>query len=241
MKKVIFLLLMINTFLFSSDYYEEMKAKYYDDTISIQQSAKELFKNKKFKKSFSLFKSQVDYASSFKDNILIVDGLNGMSKSSFQLKDYYEALFWANRALSYLPNDKNTKKNIKIIQSKITTVLKEPIKHGTYGRWQGSSFVSNLTLEIQNNGTITFELHGLRAGSSPLEVRGPAAYGSTSGKFIKTKEGYVAKFDDYLDEFCNLKLLFKQNYLIAKLEGHCAYGGNGLYAEGEYSLLKILN
>ena len=74
----------------------------------------------------------------------------------------------------------------------------------------------------------------------PVEETGGAANGSTSGIFKKTENQYKAVFDDYLKDICDLKLSYAQDYTVVMLDGHCDYGGSGLYAQGNYYLLKNL-
>lgn len=216
--------------------------EYYNIALQSRQEAKQFFENKEYKKAFGWYVIQVDYAGYIEDNNLTVEGLNGMSESALKLGNYYEAIFWAKESYRYVPNNEIATVNIKNATSYISTALKKPFTKAEYGQPAGKSFVSSLILEHIDEDEIRFKLYGLRIGGSmlPVEETGGAANGSTSGIFKKTENQYKAIFDDYLKDFCDLTLNYEHDYTVVKLEGHCAYGGSGLYAEGNYYLLKNL-
>ncbi len=239
MIRYLYLVVVISSLLFSSDYLAEKK-KYFDVAIEMQKTAQEFFNKKEYKKASQYFGIEADYASACRDKDLIVDGLNGKAQSSFEMGNFYEAIFWANNSLYFRP-DNNTSKSLRNKSQQQLRTLKKPVSLGEYGRWEGISTVSVLRLNEEKNGDFFFKLNGLRKGSSPIDKYGPAAYGSLTGKFIKEEQGYKAKFDDYHEEFCDLHLHFDHNFSTVTLKGHCSYGGMGLKAEGEYFLLRVLD
>jgi hypothetical protein len=215
--------------------------EYRNIALGISKKAKQFYEEKEFKNAYDWYARQVDYSGYIKDNNLTVNGLNGMSRSAHQLGNYYEAIFWAQQSFRYIPDNEIATTNIKNSKAYIE-VLNAPFKKSEYGRPAGKSFVSSLYLEYIDDHEIKFKLLGLRIAGSmlPVEEYGPAAYGSTSGSFKKVENHYEAVFDDYLKDYCDLTLSYEQDYTVVKLEGNCAYGGAGLYAQGNYFLLKNL-
>ena len=224
---------------------ESKRGTYYQASLGSQKEARRLFNEKAYQKAFYRYTDQVDFAGAIHDNDLIVDGLCGMARSALMLGDYYEAVFWAKESYRYKPNHNLATSIIAEASVHVSKTLETPFTKAEYGRHEGKSFVSSLTLEHIDKEQIKFDLFGVRIGGGMLPVieTGGEANGDLSGIFQKVGKHYqISHIDtDYIpDGSCHLTLSYEQNYTQIKLEGECPFGGAGLYAEGTYHLLKVL-